>query len=471
MLVLPLVSTAYVLLLELLPTVVVAVDPEPKYEGIDDSPRDSIETMWQLPEGGDPVKGIVFLAHGCQHQGTDFFADTEVCQGSNFGRCLGLPEERALVEKVRSKGYVALAVSGSGPNRCWDMDLDVARVEKAILHVISVETLPQNTPIFAIGASSGGFFVGELAAKSNLGSQLKCISPQISDVRTGLTVPTLFIHMTRDTATSAAIQTLGAELEGRNVTCQELRVDEQEVTAKLLHRCMNLSVAETVVQALRQGGFIDVEGYLNQDPRESRDGWFSLLKGLSPFNASSPTDSLLADESPVSELLNVAWAQHEITSKYAEEILDFCEKGNEWKGLDDPDNPDDPDDTDDPPLPSPHDDPDIPDIPDDIPHDHQSSLLESNGDSEEGQLGEAGGKLEMQEKGIRQAVEVDAQGQAFIVPELKVDEEKQYKDGLDDLDDPDGLDEPDDPDDPPPIHEEQHKEQQNGAYVREEAQL
>jgi len=458
MLVLPLVSTAYVLLLELLPTVVVAVDPEPKYERIDDIPRDSIETMWQLPEGGDPVKGIVFLAHGCQHQGTDFFAG--VCQGSNFGRCLGLPEERALVEKVRSKGYVALAVSGSGPNRCWDMDLDVARVEKAIGHVISVESLPQDTSIFAIGASSGGYFVGELAATSNLGSRLKCISPQISAVRTGLTVPTLFIHMTRDVVTSADIQTLGAELEGRNVTCQELRVDEQAVTATLLHRCMNLTVAHTVVQALFTGGFINEEGYLLQDPRQSRDGWFSLLKGLSPFNASPPTDSLLADESPVSELLNVAWAQHEITSKYAEDILDFCEKGDEWTGLDMPDDPDDEDDdTDDPPVPSPH----------------QPTLLASHLQALEAskqalealteQLGVAGGKLEMQEKGIRRTVEVDAQGQAFIVQELMVDEEKQYKDGLDD------LEELDDPHDPPPVHEGQRKEQQNSAFVREEGQL
>jgi len=166
MLVLPLVSTAYVLLLELLPTIVVAVPkevpaegarlndehlPKPRYERIDGS----IETMWQLPKGGVPVKGIVFAAHGCQHQGTDFFADTghdgwelSACKGSNFRRCLGLPVERALVEQVRRRGYVALSVSGgSGRKSCWDMVGDVARVEKAIRHVISVERLAQHNHI------------------------------------------------------------------------------------------------------------------------------------------------------------------------------------------------------------------------------------------------------------------------------------------------------------------------------------
>lgn len=45
-----------------------------------------------------------------------------------------------------------------------------------------------------------------------------------------------------------------------------------------------------------------------------------VVRGVVPRN-----DSLVADESPLSELLNVAWASHEITSQYGGHILDFCE--------------------------------------------------------------------------------------------------------------------------------------------------
>ena len=36
-------------------------------------------------------------------------------------------------------------------------------------------------------------------------------------------------------------------------------------------------------------------------------------------------DSLAADESPIGEALNAAWAMHEFTSRYAAEMLGFCE--------------------------------------------------------------------------------------------------------------------------------------------------
>jgi len=70
--------------------------------------------------------------------------------------------------------------------------------------------------------------------------------------------------------------------------------------------------------------------------------------------------------------------------------------------------------------------------------DEEKQSKESNGDSEEGQLLEAGGAAGLASENkvqtssevsmVRQAVQVDAQGQTqdVIVPEPKVDEEKQY---------------------------------------------
>ncbi|CAE8683095.1 unnamed protein product, partial [Polarella glacialis] len=63
----------------------------PRYERV----NGNIETVWQRPSV-EP-KGLFFIAHGCQHQGTDIFSQVElgedICKNSNSGSCLGLPEE------------------------------------------------------------------------------------------------------------------------------------------------------------------------------------------------------------------------------------------------------------------------------------------------------------------------------------------------------------------------------------------
>ena len=47
----------------------------------------------------------------------------------------------------------------------------------------------------------------------------------------------------------------------------------------------------------------------------------------SPLNRRESADSLQPDESCVAELMNVAWAKHEMTSQFAAKYFDFCEKG------------------------------------------------------------------------------------------------------------------------------------------------
>merc|ERR1719464_2052101 len=85
----------------------------PKYHRVDGH----IETLWQVPKGD--VKGIFFAAHGCCHQGPDYFNEVEPdgwnfkdCAHTYFGRCLGLPEEVRFRHAVLARGYVLVAVSG-----------------------------------------------------------------------------------------------------------------------------------------------------------------------------------------------------------------------------------------------------------------------------------------------------------------------------------------------------------------------
>ena len=76
-------------------------------------------------------------------------------------------------------------------------------------------------------------------------------------------------------------------------------------------------MAEKAFQALRAGGFVDAGGMLVDDPR--RTNWRDAVRPVVP----EAVDSLVADASPVSEILNVAWARHEFTDAHLEESLDW----------------------------------------------------------------------------------------------------------------------------------------------------
>jgi len=299
----------------------------PRYERVDGD----IETVWQRPPG-EP-RGIFFIAHGCKHQATDLFTEIgpdgwrfEACPASNFGRCLGLPEEVRLRQAARARGYVVAAVSGgSGRQSCWHTAADLPRVAAALRRVRAAEGLPETAPVLALGASSGGAFVGRLAGPLAGGGlpHLRCIVPQIMSVGgyPNRGVPALFVHMARDRYTAEEVRADVRELEGAGVRVGEIAVEPMAVTAELLSRCLAESLAHDVATALREHGLVDDRGHLLGDSRARR--WVrSVRRAL----AGRSDDTLAPDESCIAELMNVAWAQHEMTSEYAGEILDFCEE-------------------------------------------------------------------------------------------------------------------------------------------------
>ncbi|CAK0814974.1 unnamed protein product [Prorocentrum cordatum] len=304
-----------------------AGSPRPSYYRV----NSDIETIWQRPAAPGGVRGIFFVAHGCMHQGTDFFGDREpdgwlfeACARSNYGSCLGLPEEVRLREAALRRGYLVVAVSGgSGRQSCWHPG-DEVRVAAALRHVRQAEGLPADVPVLAMGASSGGAFLGSLAslAPEDGGVQnLRCLVPQIMALQElpARRVPTLFVHMPRDGRTAEAVEAELAELRAAGVRAAEIRVEPRPVTVQLLRRCYAAEGALEVLQALSEQGLLDSRGFLVADPRER--SWAHAVEaalGVDPA-------SLEADESCLAEEFNIAWAVHEITSQYAEEQLDFCE--------------------------------------------------------------------------------------------------------------------------------------------------
>ncbi|CAK0836589.1 unnamed protein product [Prorocentrum cordatum] len=298
----------------------------PKYARVDGD----IETMWQLPHG--MPKGLLFIAHGCKHQGTDVFSDVgpdgwrlEECSNSNSGSCLGLPEEVKLRQTARRRGYVVVSVSGgSGSRSCWHMTQDPSRVSRAIRHVVDSEELPKDIAVLATGASSGGAFMGTLAAP--LGPDgglpnLKCIVPQISGTAgENRGVPTLYVHMPRDSKTAARIEEQIRDLRERDVRVWELKVLQRPVTEAFLEQCMPAEAARQGLKALRHASLLDSRGFLKNGSRHRL--W---VKPLQEAVGATVSDTFEADASCVSELMNVADAIHEFTAEYSEQMSNFCE--------------------------------------------------------------------------------------------------------------------------------------------------
>lgn len=300
----------------------------PKYAKVDGS----IETLWQAPRAAD-VKGVLFMAHGCNHQATDFFTEMgadgwrlDACAASRFGRCLGLPEERQLVEEARNRGYYVVAVSGTGWHRCWDFSKDPVRVRKALDYVFRAEGLNDTLPILATGASSGGAFMSAFALAMR--RPPVCVVPQISALDSAgslsdfaaLRVPTLFVHMAlHDPGTAARIDGDVRELEAHGVPTKQIRVLPTRPADELAAH-FSKEEAEELRAALEGGGLLKPDGTLATDPR--RSAWRGA-PGLRNFVAGK--DTLIADESALAELMNVAWAGHEFTAKFASQMLDFCE--------------------------------------------------------------------------------------------------------------------------------------------------
>ena len=73
-----------------------------------------LEVLWQVPSDGPPA-GVLFLAHGCSHSGSDWWPSSARCP-----HCLGLPEEVRVRRAALARGYAVVAVTSFNRNsKCW----------------------------------------------------------------------------------------------------------------------------------------------------------------------------------------------------------------------------------------------------------------------------------------------------------------------------------------------------------------
>lgn len=272
------------------------------------------EAVYQLPAVRRP-NGVIFLAHGCQHSATDWWPYSATCP-----YCIGLPMETKIVADGLRQGFVMLAVSSSNrQHKCWGSP-DVPLVAALIQRFYTVKLKGNfSIPLHMLGASSGGGFVGYLAQSHHLKPKASSLCVQISTihvVKRSYAPPVLFILMEKDENMKKRVGEVSLNKK-QVVVAQPVPINSTFFSQHIPGR-ISVSLSEKIAKALKERGFIDpATGLLLEDPRASE--WRAPLYSL----LGSDVDSLVADQSAISELMNVAWASHELTALYDEKILAF----------------------------------------------------------------------------------------------------------------------------------------------------
>ncbi len=320
---------------------------------------DGRDVLWASPRDNDRghVKGLLFLAHGCGHSNLDWFSKaTPECED-----CVGLPEETAIVKTALDMGLVAIATSASSwSTKCWTgLDITpVALVLNELWHRFSLEegtslsikrrslrqtdlSQPVRLPLYAFGASSGGAFVSMLASPllSRFGIRLDGFVSQIAahlptyeeEEKDPHKLCKVYVTMNKDIKTDRAAEARVHKCvsEDEHDRCKHIRLPDLPIhPSYFADRISGISTAESfeMVKVLTKGGFLNPEtGELIVDPRKNHEDWSRTLhQASSPALTFTKGDSLVADQSPIFEVLNVAWGYHEMAREGVQEALEFC---------------------------------------------------------------------------------------------------------------------------------------------------
>jgi hypothetical protein len=256
----------------------------------------------------NPLKGVVLLFHGCNHDGQDFFR---------------ILEERAIVAGLMQRDFAAVAfTSKNRASRCWS-SADIPLVKSSFERL----GFDPRLPVFAFGASSGGGFVTMLPPTIPVDGVIPEIAPGSRDAGDRLSVPAVFIYMSGDHhfASKEAITATREKLKARNIPNEAFEVRPFKlppfIFREKLPEWFDDKQSQKLFDFLLKGKFVDESGQLQRDPRRTQIVDDSM-KLLLEEGIVKETDKTLVKDNLV-ELFNAAWAVHELTRENVKEAIDF----------------------------------------------------------------------------------------------------------------------------------------------------
>ncbi|KAL7581098.1 hypothetical protein ACA910_005899 [Epithemia clementina (nom. ined.)] len=296
---------------------------------------EGIEFYWQLPPHDatdsrivSPPRAILFLAHGCNHAGSDWWPNDPI----TCPECLGLPEERAIVAVAHSAKFRMITVAMSSHSeirrKCWG-NSDGPRVAKVIQQF---QALFPNIPTFAFGASSGGRLVSSMLPvvmkKTSLPldgyiSQIMGPSKKLAFPEGTKSPATAFITMPKDTATLQNVKKFVKTQIDNDRPALHIEVQAYALSPTFFHEripSISLDLSAKLFDALRnEEGLLTSTFELVHDPRHFVE-WKTPLRSILK---SSSKDGLEPDHSHICEVMNVAYGMHEMTRDGVAQALEW----------------------------------------------------------------------------------------------------------------------------------------------------
>lgn len=269
-----------------------------------------IDIAYHNPLPVQKVRGVALLIHGCQQEASDWFQ---------------LPEHRHIAAQLIRKKLALLAVtSANRVTGCWSTRFphwqndDVERVVVATRQWIADNGIPPQTPLYAVGISSGATMLSILSSSNKLpylASQALYISPgnQRALRNASNTYPnTLFVHITTDHhyASPSAIASARKTLLKRNVgMVGELPLSKVQFAPLTLHEReprITPEMSRKIYAAAEQ-----VRGDIERAIRMSTDEGIAALW--------SNRDSRRAARQEI----RVVNGLHEVSAKYADKVANW----------------------------------------------------------------------------------------------------------------------------------------------------
>ncbi|KAJ1691036.1 hypothetical protein LUZ63_015191 [Rhynchospora breviuscula] len=269
------------------------------------------EVIYQIPSS---PKAVFFVAHGCNLHAYDFWDKSPNC-----AHCTGLPEDRLFVLQALELNMAVITISSLG--KCWSFQREMENVQWIIQTWAEKHKL-ENLPKFAMGASSGGYFVSALSTRMEFRSICIMIAEGVFG-KIGIPKnypPTLFVHMVKDRIRAAAVLSNVAELRDTGIEVKEIRCEEFPLDANFLAKRipgLDKGFGDKLIQVFHEKGFLDEKGYLKKDGRAIKWKEALLERKLIPEKFEL--------FSHVNEELNLAFGYHEFTSLKNDEIFEWFE--------------------------------------------------------------------------------------------------------------------------------------------------
>lgn len=224
-----------------------------------------IEAVYQLPTPLENIDGVLFVAHGCSHAATDWWPKSTSCT-----KCTGLPIEMSIArEAIYNQKFAVLAISSlNRVHKCWNAK-DIPRVQEMISYFYSNIIPGKNVTLHALGASSGGSFVGFLSQqKQDISISSACV--QISSVGGGKLAsmpPTIFVLMSRDEHTVNHVKAVTSEIPKSKVLVTSPKEVGPDYFFLRSNKMISLEESKLIHKALYEDGIIDSKHFLIDDPR------------------------------------------------------------------------------------------------------------------------------------------------------------------------------------------------------------